>query len=222
MHIFPVGLFVLALSTAPSVAATIQGIASVVDGDTLEVHGERIRLHGIDAPESAQTCMRSDGNRWRCGQEAANTLLDYIARRPVTCVGRELDTYGRLIAICSVGGVEINRWLVLQGWAVAYRKYSMDYVDTEADARAEGFGIWSSTFDMPWAYRQKRWAEAGSQAPDPNCPIKGNINSKGERIYHTPWGSRNYDRTKITTAKGERWFCDETEAVAAGWRAPLN
>jgi hypothetical protein len=62
----------------------------------------------------------------------------------------------------------------------------------------------------------------GTKAPDPNCPIKGNINSKGERIYHTPWGSRNYDRTKINTAKGERWFCNEAEAVAAGWRAPLN
>ena len=214
-------IFLFALTT-PAVAATVQGVTSVVDGDTLEIHGERIRLHGIDAPESAQTCMRSSGKQWRCGHDAANALSDYIARRPVICEGQDRDTYGRLIAVCSVGGVEINRWLVTQGWAVAYRKYSMDYVDAESDARAEEMGIWSSSFDMPWEFRQRRWAEAGNQAPDPNCPIKGNINSKGELIYHTPWGSRNYNRTKIDTSKGERWFCDEAEAVAAGWRAPLN
>jgi endonuclease YncB( thermonuclease family) len=214
------GLF-LAL-TGPSGAATIQGTASVIDGDTLEVHGERIRLHGIDAPESAQTCELRNGKQWRCGQEAANELSDYIARRPVICEGQDRDRYGRLIAVCSVGGLDLNLWLVEQGWAVAYRHYSTDYVDPESKARAKEIGIWSSTFDMPWDYRESRWTEAGTKAPDPNCPIKGNINSKGERIYHTPWGSRSYDRTKINTAKGERWFCDEAEAVAAGWRAPYN
>ena len=49
------------------------------------------------------------------------------------------------------------------------------------------------------------------------CVIKGNISSKGERIYHVP-GGRYYDATVIDTAKGERWFCSEAEAVAAGWR----
>jgi endonuclease YncB( thermonuclease family) len=221
MRVLLISILITTLS-APSFADTLQGTASVVDGDTLDVHGERIRLHGIDAPESAQTCKQASGKQWRCGQDAANALSDYIARRPVTCEGDERDAYGRLIAICSVGGTEINRWLVAHGWAVAYRKYSMDYVDTETDARSKGVGIWASTFDMPWNFRKQRWAEAGTKAPDPNCPIKGNINSKGERIYHTPWGSRNYDRTKINTAKGERWFCNEAEAVAAGWRAPLN
>jgi endonuclease YncB( thermonuclease family) len=208
--------------TVPSEAATIQGTASVIDGDTLEIHGERIRLHGIDAPESAQICQRSGGKQWRCGQEAANELSDYIARRPVTCEGQDRDRYGRLVAVCSVGGVELNHWLVEQGWAVAYRRYSTDYVDPESEARGRGVGIWASSFDMPWDYRERRWTEAGTKAPDPKCPIKGNINSKGERIYHTPWGSRSYDRTKINTAKGERWFCNEAEAVAAGWRAPYN
>ena len=96
----------------------------------------------------------------------------------------------------------------------------MDYAETESGARAQGMGIWSSNFDMPWDYRARRWDEAGSQAPDPKCPIKGNINSKGERIYHTPWGSRSYDRTKINTAKGERWFCDEAEAIAEEMAQP--
>jgi len=211
-------IILLAVLHGTAHAHTILGTASVVDGDTLKVHGERIRLHGIDAPESAQVCMRPNGKQWRCGQQAALALSERIGRSPVSCDGRGQDSYGRTIAVCSVNGVELNKWLVAEGWAVAYKRYSLDYVDAETTARARGVGIWSGSFDMPWDYRKQRWAGASSQAPDPNCPIKGNINRDGERIYHTPWDSRSYDRTKINPEKGERWFCDEAEATAAGWR----
>jgi len=49
------------------------------------------------------------------------------------------------------------------------------------------------------------------------CIIKGNISDRGERIYHMP-GGEFYDRTRISLAKGERWFCSEADARAAGWR----
>ena len=221
MRLTLAGILLLALTT-PSGAATVQGTAKVVDGDTLVVQGERIRLHGIDAPEAAQTCRRSNGKPWPCGKGAADALSDYIDHRLVFCEGRDRDAYGRLIAVCTVNLVEINKWLVTEGLAVAFRRYSTDYADAEAQAREYEAGIWEGSFEMPWDYRARRWSEEGSRAPDPNCPIKGNINKKGEKIYHTPWGSRSYKRTKINTAKGERWFCDEAEAVAAGWRAPFN
>ena len=221
MRTFLAGILLLVL-IAPSEAATVQGIAWVVDGDTLVVQGERISLYGIDAPEAAQTCRRASGKPWPCGKGAADALSDYIDRRLTICEGRDRDANGRLIAVCSVNLVEINRWLVTEGLAVAFRRYSTDYVDAEAQARDNAAGIWSGSFEMPWDYRARRWLEAGSTAPDPSCPIKGSINKKGERIYHTPSGSRRYSRTKINTAKGERWFCDEAEAAAAGWRAPLN
>ena len=214
-------ILLIALAAA-SEAAIVEGTARVIDGDTLEIQDEIIRLHGIDAPENAQTCRKPNGKEWQCGQEAATALSELVGRRPVTCEGRERDAYGRTIAVCRIDDTEINRWLVAQGWAVAFRRYSTDYVDAETEARAQGAGIWASTFDMPWEYRNRIWAAAANQAPDPNCPIKGNINSKGERIYHTPWGSHSYSKTKINTANGERWFCDEAEAVAAGWRAPFN
>lgn len=222
MKLLGSALILVAVLHSAAHAGTITGTASVVDGDTIVVHGEHIRLHGIDAPESAQRCRRTNGERWRCGQQAALALSDRIGRHPVACDGRGQDRYGRTIAVCSVSGVDLNRWLVAEGWAVAYRRYSLDYVDAEFEARTQGVGIWSGSFDMPWDYRVRRWADASSKAPDPNCPIKGNINRDGERIYHTPWGSRFYDKTKINPAKGERWFCDEAEAVAAGWRAPLQ
>ncbi len=75
-----------------------------------------------------------------------------------------------------------------------------------------------SAAEAPWTYRENRWARAATASPRPGCPIKGNISvGSGEHIYHTPW-SANYDRTVIDEAKGERWFCNEAEAIAAGWR----
>lgn len=70
----------------------------------------------------------------------------------------------------------------------------------------------------PWEWRRSGGNPA-SDAVSGNCSIKGNINSKGDRIYHVP-GSRSYGATRINESKGERWFCSESEARAAGWRPP--
>ncbi|AWK85056.1 thermonuclease family protein [Azospirillum thermophilum] len=231
-----IGLIAAAFCTAilatPAFAADLTGTATVIDGDTLEVHGQRIRLHGIDSPESAQLCQDAAGKDWRCGQQAALALSDRIARRPVSCEVKDTDRYGRSVAACSVAGESLNAWMVSQGWAMAYRQYSTDYVGAEATARAARAGIWAGTFQPPWEWRtakrngdkpqaanQSRPAPAAapSAAPSSGCQIKGNINSKGERIYHVP-GGRFYDQTQIDTGSGERWFCSEDEARSAGWR----
>ena len=102
---------------------------------------------------------------------------------------------------------------------MVFRRYSDRFTAEEDAARAGSIGLWQTDFEPPWEYRAKRWEVAAQQAPD-GCPIKGNINRGGERIYHTPWGSQWYDRTRISTAHGERWFCSEREALAAGWRPP--
>jgi len=96
-------------------------------------------------------------------------------------------------------------------------KYSEDYVAVEAAARQSGIGLWQDDFQRPWDFRAEKWASAEQEAPD-GCPIKGNISDNGQ-IYHAPW-SPWYKKTRINEAKGERWFCSEAEAVAAGWRAP--
>lgn len=147
-------LFVLLLS-GPAAAQTVTGTASVVDGDTVKIHGESIRLHGIDAPESAQQCHRQ-GKSWPCGRRAAFALADRIGRRPVRCEGRERDRYGRLVAICYQGTTDLNAWMVRQGWALAYRRYSRDYVDQEAQAEEAGAGIWQGSFTAPWEWRAQR------------------------------------------------------------------
>jgi endonuclease YncB( thermonuclease family) len=144
----------LSWASATSAADTITGIASVIDGDTIEIHRTRIRLHGIDAPESAQLCRRATGERWRCGQQAALALAARINRAPVTCRPTDTDRYGRMIAICLKGRENLNAWMVAEGWAVAYRRYSLDYVALEERAKAAGKGIWSSRFVMPWDWRR--------------------------------------------------------------------
>lgn len=212
------------LVTGPVLAAGLAGTASVIDGDTLEIRGTRIRLYGIDAPESAQLCQDATGKDWRCGQRAALALSDRIGRRPVECTAKDKDRYGRVVGICKVAGDDLNAWMASQGWAMAYRQYSTDYVGAEATARAARAGIWSGSFQPPWEWRKDK-REGKAQPANANssvssaghCQIKGNINAKGERIYHEP-GGRFYDRTQIDTGKGERWFCSVAEAESAGWR----
>ena len=204
----------------------LSGRARVVDGDSLALVGERIRLHGIDAPESAQTCI-AGGARWRCGERAERALRERIGGRMVACEERDVDRYGRIVAVCRAGGEDLNAWMVESGFALAYRRYSRAYVDEEAAAKRARRGLWRGDFVAPWDWRQGERLEGtaprsvqdsgSSSGGTGNCRIKGNIGSGGARIYHVP-GAQHYERTRISPAKGERWFCSEAQARAAGWR----
>lgn len=202
--------------------ALVSGLARVIDGDTLDLAGRRVRLEGIDAPEAGQTCPnRADGGSlgtWRCGQAATAALAGLVQGRRVSCHRHDRDRYGRLIATCFVDQRDIGAEMVRNGHAWAFVKYSTTYIDEEAAARGSKRGIWASQRppQPAWQYRARRWARAEQRAPD-GCAIKGNISKRGGRIYHTPW-SPWYSKVRIDPAKGERWFCDEAQALAAGWR----
>lgn len=203
------------------------GRASVVDGDTIEIAGERIRFDGIDAPESNQTCRNEIGTIYRCGAASAEFLDQLLATsRPVQCEFVEWDQYGRFVGDCYLAdGRNVNSTLVREGHAVDWPRHSDGrYSAEQTAARRDGKGMWRGEFTMPWDFR------AGSRnsvptpiAPlvssdgDAECKIKGNISTSGERIYHIP-GQMHYDRTRISSSRGERWFCSEAEARAAGWR----
>jgi hypothetical protein len=189
----------------------------VLDGDTLDIGLVRIRLHGIDAPELGQACAAASGGTWDCGTAAANRLAALVAGKNLACTGIERDAYGRIIATCLAGGRDVAEVMVAEGLAWAFLEYSRDYAATEDGPRAAGRGIWQAPTETAEAFRADRWQRAAALAPRENCPIKGNINGAGERIYHTPW-SNYYSRTQINEASGEAWFCDEAEAEAAGWR----
>lgn len=195
-----------------------------MDGDSLEIDGRSVRLFGIDAPEFDQNCQK-DGADWRCGQAAKDQLAAMVAGQRVECVGQGTDPHKRLLAICSIGGDQLNQAMVEQGWALAYRQFSDAYVPAELHARAQGLGIWTSTFMTPGDYRmakaspQPRSAARGNSAParqtsswSGGCVIKGNRNRRGEWIYHLP-GMPYYDQTRA-----EDIFCTEAQAMAAGYR----
>jgi len=132
----------------------ITGMASVIDGDTIEIHGKRIRLFGIDAPESRQTCQRN-GKPEPCGRKAAHALANLIDRKTVTCDPKAQDRYGRIVAICYRNKLDINAWLVENGHALAYRKYSQRYLPNEKIAARNQSGIWSTRFQPPWDWRRR-------------------------------------------------------------------
>ncbi len=139
-----------------AVATEIAGRASVIDADTIEIHGQRIRLHGVDAPEKGQECFQPDGLPWRCGQRGALALADFIGESPVSCRSIDTDRYGRVVANCHVRGRDIEEWLVSEGWAMAYRRYSSHYIGAEQAAKNGKRGIWAGTVQPPWEWRRDR------------------------------------------------------------------
>ncbi|MEX0339481.1 MAG: thermonuclease family protein [Arenibacterium sp.] len=205
-------LFVLTVWATGSVADP-SGVIRVIDGDTWDVGQTRVRLFGIDAMERDQECQRPDKSAWACGVWTTEMTRARYGGRHATCRAIALDRYGRTVARCYIEGQDVGRAMVQDGLALAYRKYSMDYDLDEKRARVAGIGIHQGQVEAPAEYRARRVAE-----PEPSgCVIKGNISSEGERIYHLP-GQENYSRTRISLAKGERWFCSEREAQLAGWR----
>jgi len=222
-------------------AADFSGEPRVVDGDTLTLGTARIRLEGIDAPETDQICLNASATRWTCGIGARDRLSSHIAGRSVVCVSSGTDRYGRALGTCSLGGENLNEWMVLQGWALAYVQYSSKYVCAEEQARTNQRGLWSGAFIAPWDWRHRNrntiilgalsvpidaqkvlLAPSGKEgAPSEDCVIKGNVSRNGERIYHAP-NQKYYAKIDMSKRNGTRWFCTPDEAEAAGFRRALR
>ena len=130
-------------------------VPRIVDADTLEVAGQKVRLQGIDAPESAQSCRQAGGHRYQCGEHATQALRARIGAEAVTCTIEGRDRYLRALGICyAADGTDLNGWLVRQGHALAYRKYSTTYVPEEDQAKTAQAGIWAGEFIKPWDWRR--------------------------------------------------------------------
>lgn len=134
----------------------IVGRSAVVDADTIEIQGQKIRLEGIDAPEASQHCTMA-GQEWACGRKAATALGSWLGDKPVSCAPKGKDRYGRTLARCFVGTDDIQSWLVINGWALAFREHSKDFIAAEQVAKTRKVGLWEGEFVAPWEWRaQKR------------------------------------------------------------------
>ncbi len=211
-------IVLLALSPAVFAADLSGGVVGIADGDTFTLltsdkQQVKIRLAEIDAPESSQPY----------GNKSKQALSGLIFGKDVRVVVQTTDRYGRTVGRPYVGNLDVCEEMVRVGAAWVYRQYVVDesLFDVENDARAARRGIWGLSEAQqvePWNWR--RGLNGSGKTPE-GCNIKGNINREGEHIYHVP-GRSSYGATKINESRGERWFCSEEEAIAAGWRAPRN
>lgn len=124
----------------------------VVDGDSLYLGKKEIRLSGIDAPEYFQTCFDAEGKEYACGKKSFEALKR-LAGRDIRCRTVAKDKYKRYVSVCESGGVDINKKMVENGWAVAYKRYTHDYDEAEKLAKREKRGIWQGRFMKPELYR---------------------------------------------------------------------
>ena len=154
MKILKVVTAILFFLTFKVVADEIVGIPIITDGDTIKIINKRIRLHGIDAPENEQLCKKNF-KEYSCGKIATDALEKKINRNQVLCkVHDRLDRYKRYIGVCFAGRINLNQWMVRNGHAVAYRRYSKDYVRDENYAKKNKLGLWSGDFINPEKWRK--------------------------------------------------------------------
>lgn len=202
-------------------------VVRVIDGDTIEVQiGERlepVRLIGIDTPESVRPGTPVECFGWEASAYTKSQLSGASVQleRDIT----DRDKYRRLLRYVWKDGVLINQRLVAEGYAQVYTyppdvKYDALLREAQEDARQAARGLWGGCAEEDISVPPVGGSVHPEEGPN-GCSIKGNINIEGEHIYHTP-ECPYYSRTNISEVRGERWFCSEEEAAAAGWRKALN
>lgn len=214
----------MVLGTQDEQGFEVAVVERVIDGDTIELSdGRTVRYIGIDTPETKHPTK----NKECFGVQASDFNEQLVAGRTVRLEKdvSETDRYGRLLRYVWLDEDMVNLRLVQEGYASAASfppdvKYQQLFFEAEADARSESFGLWRTcqTGDPVEALNQTiDEAEQNISQPDTqfNCTIKGNISDNG-LLYHLP-DCPSYNQTKIDVSQGERWFCSEDEAVAAGW-----
>jgi len=155
-------LFFIFVFSQNSNSQMISGYAIVIDGDTIKINNDKIRLYGIDAPEKKQLCKRkylsisffSFDKNYPCGEISTKKLKEIINNKIVKCYIEGHDRYKRKLANCYKDKLNINSWMVRNGFAVAYNKYSKKYLKEEAQAKNDKLGMWQGKFEMPWEWRK--------------------------------------------------------------------
>ena len=143
----------------------IFGTPKIIDGDTVHIYSKKIRLEGIDAPEIKQQCKKpfikissvigfQFNKNYSCGVMAKIKLIDKIDNSKIKCISSSKDRYKRFIATCYIDKINLNKWMVRNGYAVAYKRYSKEYVRDEEYAKENQLGIWKGTFITPEKWRK--------------------------------------------------------------------
>ena len=143
----------------------INGEPKIIDGDTVHINNKKIRLEGIDAPEIKQQCKKpflkisatigfEFNKNYSCGVIAKKKLIDKIDNSKIKCISSSKDRYKRYLATCYKDKINLNKWMVRNGYAIAYKKYSKKYVVDEDYAKEKKLGLWSGSFIRPEKWRR--------------------------------------------------------------------
>ena len=143
----------------------IYGTPKIIDGDTVHINNKKIRLEGIDAPEIKQQCKKpvlqisvmisfQFNKNYSCGVKSKVKLINKIADSKIKCISLSKDRYKRYLATCYKDKINLNKWMVRNGYAVAYKRYSKDYVRDEEYAKENKIGLWKGSFVRPEKWRK--------------------------------------------------------------------
>ena len=143
----------------------IYGTPKIIDGDTVHINSKKIRLEGIDAPEMRQQCQKvylqisaivgfNFKRNYSCGVVSKEKLITKINKSQINCVSSGQDRYKRYLATCYKDKINLNKWMVRNGLAVAYKRYSKEYLRDEAYAKENKLGIWKGSFVRPEKWRK--------------------------------------------------------------------
>ena len=133
----------------------VRAQVKVIDGDSLIWQNKEIRLSGIDAPEFKQTCQNAKGKKYRCGLKSKQALQKLVAKagKKLDCRLITRDKYKRYVAVCFAGEININKKMVENGWAIAYKRYTDEYNQAEKEAQQHKRGVWQGRFMKPELFR---------------------------------------------------------------------
>jgi hypothetical protein len=163
----------------------------------------------------------ADGQPHSCGVEAALALrkLLAMAAQPLSCRpwsdGVTADPGDAQVHVCEIGSEDLARFLLLGGYSMALPESFPDYVEAEKQARQGSLGIWHTTLEPPWAWRD------GARLPSERdaCNVLGITDAQGRRFYYVPTDP-GYNDLTLDPARGDASFCSDEEARSEGWRRP--
>lgn len=214
-------------------AQTYYKVASVVDGDTIDVYingtKERLRLIGLNTPETKDPRKPVECFGKEASAKATQLLLGQEVTLEADPTQGERDKYGRLLRyVHRKEGLHFNKWMIENGYAYEYTyntpyKYQSEFKTAQRNAQNNKLGLWADgVCDEPTTNSEAPSENTQvTESVSGNCTIKGNINSKDEKLYHLP-SCPSYNRTTIDESKGEKWFCSEQDAINAGWTKAGN